>query len=626
MPQELGKYGSRVTTITAEQIANAGTDDLAQTLQVLAPGLFISPKNGAFDYVSVSLQGSRTEDILWLVDGVRMNNRLYSSTTPLDTLPAHMVERIEILEGGQGLFYGTQAVAGVVNVVTKAFTDDVQGNFSIGADANDGKHLSGAVSTSRWVFYGSNGKADGYDPVRAQDYQPSALDRERGYDVTTLGGKYAYDFSDAVRFSAAYQRTKADLDYTLPFLNVYQVNSRDEDLLTAKLDVDVTGWASVFLKGYYHKWDTSYDTYFSHLDSSGQVVPGQVDVVNQDAFWGFSDRGVNALLRLAPNKGFEYYLGYDLQIYRGSDEVLLIANRKENTQAVFAQVRTTNDLLSRARLAAGLRYNEPSLGPSATVWNVSGHFDLPHAIFVRSTLGTAFRLPTAYDLFAIDGCCRRGNPELKPVRSEHLNASLGGTWSAGSADFGVELIGFVWEVSDLIAGVQQYDSAGDPTYRLSSNVAGKVKTRGATLALNAAFTPAWALNAAFTVDRTRQDDSDDQFNDIPMQLFKATLDYHPADLPFGIAVTLNYVGKLYQEPLEGRTNIGDYTVVDVSGRWYLDSKRQHRVDARLENAGDKLYATSIDYDIGVEDVSGNEYTYWNIGVPRTLHVSYSYRF
>ena len=48
-------------------------------------------------------------DVLWLVDGIRINNRLYGGTTPLDTLPASMVERIEVLNGGQALFYGTRA-------------------------------------------------------------------------------------------------------------------------------------------------------------------------------------------------------------------------------------------------------------------------------------------------------------------------------------------------------------------------------------------------------------------------------------------------------------------------------------------------------------------------------------
>jgi outer membrane receptor protein involved in Fe transport len=116
LPQEIEKTGVRVQTITGAQIQNGGYDDVGQALQALVPGLFLSPKAGAFDYVASSLQGSRTNEILWLVDGVRISNRLYNGVTPLDTLPAHMIERIEVLEGGQGLFYGTSAVAGAINV------------------------------------------------------------------------------------------------------------------------------------------------------------------------------------------------------------------------------------------------------------------------------------------------------------------------------------------------------------------------------------------------------------------------------------------------------------------------------------------------------------------------------
>ena len=93
------------------------------------PGLYVAPKNGAFDYINCSLQGSRCEDILWLVDGVRTANRLYNTTTPLDTIPASMIERVEVLYGGQGIFYGTQSVAGVVNVVTKSFSGDPTGQL-----------------------------------------------------------------------------------------------------------------------------------------------------------------------------------------------------------------------------------------------------------------------------------------------------------------------------------------------------------------------------------------------------------------------------------------------------------------------------------------------------------------
>src|SRR4051794_29178160 len=181
LPQLIERSGVRVQTITAAQLQNGGYYDIAQAVQALVPGLFLTPKAGPFDYVTASLQGSRTNEILWLVDGVRISNRLYNGTTPLDTIPAHMVERIEVLEGGQGLFYGTQAVAGVINVVTRAFSEHTDGAVQGGANTNQGGFVSGLLRSSasgnRFVIYGSTDDATGYQPFPDTQYQPSTTDR-----------------------------------------------------------------------------------------------------------------------------------------------------------------------------------------------------------------------------------------------------------------------------------------------------------------------------------------------------------------------------------------------------------------------------------------------------------------
>jgi len=189
LPQELAKSGTRVDVVTSAQIKDINVLDAARALETLAPGLFLSPKNGPFDYVDASFQGSRTGDILWLVDGVRINNRLYNGTTPLDTMPASMIERIEIIEGGQALFYGTQAVAGAINIVTKSFSETPDGDLSISADTNEGRHFDGyardAIGRSQFVVYASGDKSSGFQPFRTQDYQPSGTDRKRSYEVLT---------------------------------------------------------------------------------------------------------------------------------------------------------------------------------------------------------------------------------------------------------------------------------------------------------------------------------------------------------------------------------------------------------------------------------------------------------
>lgn len=108
----MAQYGSKVEIVSREQIERAGPGaDITRVMQMFIPGFYVAPKNGPFDYGTYSLLGGRNDDTLILLDGVRLNNRLYGGLY-LDTLPANAVERIEVLKGGQSLLFGTQAVAG----------------------------------------------------------------------------------------------------------------------------------------------------------------------------------------------------------------------------------------------------------------------------------------------------------------------------------------------------------------------------------------------------------------------------------------------------------------------------------------------------------------------------------
>lgn len=622
LPQQLARLGTRVGTVSREDVANGSYVDVAQSLQALAPGLYLQPKNGPFDYADISLLGSRTDDVLWLVDGVRINNRLYSGTSPLDTLPSSLIERVEVLEGGQALFYGTSAVAGAVNVVTHSFTDTPQGSLSLAGDTNEGRHLDGhfgtALGAHQLILFGSKDKSDGYEAFRRQDYQPSATDRDRSYDVLSLGGKYAYDVNDDLRVSASYLHTDADLDFARPYRVARGINSRKEDLASAKLDYALGERLGLFVKGYYHRWRTTYDTFYNSLET-----PGAVDVLYDDAFWGYDDRGINALVRFNFTPGVEYVAGYDLQRYGGRDEVLFIAPNKETTQAFFGQVRVTPELLPKTHLAAGVRYNSPDVGQSATVWSLSGQYDISDALFVRSSLGTNFRLPTAEELFADDPLDERGSPDLKPERSRSINLSMGGSFGTALR---WELIGFARNIEDLIS-CDGFDEATEQC--LFVNVPGTVKVRGGELVLGATVTDAFSANFSFTRNRSRQEDGL-QIARVPEQLAKASFDYHPSGRPFGATLAVNYTGDVSTGVNGSRVQYGGYTIVDVSGRYFLDAAHRHRLNLSLQNAFDEQYGLP---GKGCADVPGDgtydcsaPYTYVNLGLPRTLRASYTYAF
>jgi outer membrane cobalamin receptor len=623
LPQQLSQYGTRVDVISAAKILNGGYLDVAGALEALAPGLYISPHNGPFDYVQISLQGSRTEDVLWMVDGVRINNRLYAGTTPLDTLPASMIERIEVLNGDQTLFYGTQAIAGAVNIVTRAFSDHPGGSITVGADTNQGKQISGyyrdTLGKNQFVVYASHDESPGIQPFPDEDYQPSGTDRRRNYKVTTVGGKYAYDFTDSLAFSAAYQHTNANLDFAQAFLTATAFNQRNEDLVSGRIDYVPSDEFRLYIKDYYHWWNSHYTEFDNVIGSPGSLV-----TIDDHDHWGFKDYGINLLTQIAVNRGFEYLAGYDFQNYTGSDAVLVIQQQTEHVSAIFGQIRTTPDLIPNARLATGLRYNIPSVGESALVWSGTGQYDFSNTLYMRANLGTAFRLPTAEELFANDPDDERGNPTLKPETSTNANVSIGGIAVLGGASLKWELIGFYRDIKNLI-DFQSFDT--DTNQDVFGNVPGSVITHGLEVTLDATITDSLSGTFSATYNKARQSGSDLQFDQIPATQLKAGLDYHPSNVPYGASVNLVHLGDLDDEPLgagNGRYGYGNYTVVDFNARFFFDSARHHRFDVHLNNAFDHTYSSALGH--GVADASGEEYVVHDLALPRTFGANYTYSF
>jgi outer membrane cobalamin receptor len=617
--RDLSKYGTRVVTISAADVQTTDALDVAGALEKLAPGLYITPKNGPFDYVDVSLQGSRTQDVLWLLDGVRLDNRLYASTTPLDTFPAAIVDRLEIIEGPQALFFGTQALAGAVNIVTKSFSDQTDGAISLGVNTLGGRHADAYLRTSiashRFVVYGSGDLSVGYPPFRDQDYQPSSTSRSRRYELLTLGAKYGFDIRPDLRVSAQYQHTDARLDYARPYLVATAYNDRDEHVAIAKIEYSPSRAFELLAKGYYHLW-MSHFTEFDNVPGS----PGMITQVDNNDFWGFRDFGANAVVKVVPTRWFEAFAGYDFQSYDGNDAVLVIEKKSEAVHALFLQLRSPDWMAPK--LAAGVRYNVSSFGPDATVWDVSARYDLGGVFSVRGVVGTAFRLPTAEELFANDPNDERGDPKLRPERSFGATLSIGGKASwVGLPHLGWDVTGFYRDVTDLISA-SGFDDATNQS--IFENVAGTVRVRGVTAAVMGSVGDDWSLDASYTYSSAEQTDGM-QIDRTPRHLAKGRIDWHPRELPIGAAVFASYVGDMFQSFGDSdREKIAGHVVVDLTARGFLDRERRHRVQAGVSNVLGEAYATS--YGKATSDADGTKYTYWNLGAPRTFSVGYRYQF
>jgi outer membrane cobalamin receptor len=631
LPQELARFGSDVELIESGEIRDGGFVDVSQTLQMTTPGLFLAPRNGPFSYLDISLQGSRTQDMLFLVDGVRVNNRLYA-TTITDTLPASMVERIEVLKGGQSLYYGTQAAAGVINVVTRGYTDEFDGMVSIGADTNDSTHVDGyvrgAAGPGNYVLFASQDKSSGFEAFDA--YQPSATDRNRSYNVKNVGAKYRFEATDRLSFDARYQFTDGDLDYANPTSTAYAKNQREVQIASLAADWRATDQVQVQAKGYYHWWD-------SHYTTIENEPGGGTTLVDDNLFWGFEDKGLNILAKMDFGGGFEYVAGYDFQQYSGRDDVLLIREQEEEVNAVFAQVRTTDDMIKNGAFAAGVRYNDTG-GSQTTVWNVSGRYDFAPQFYVQGIAGTSFLLPTAEQLYAVDPFDPLGNPNLEPEESKSINASVGGAIDPDGA-FQWQVTAFARDIDNLISDAA-FEDVGldpaalypdiDPSFYANGiffNVPGKVEVRGVELVGSADFDNGWTAQASYTNTESHTDSSNAQLARIPKDYFKTSVDYEAPDASWGADASLLYTGEQRSNVTGfGSQSYGDYVVVDLAAHVFIDAAQKHKLTARLENAFDEDYATRTNSALIDGTTTGQRFLYHFRGVPQTLHVTYSYGF
>jgi vitamin B12 transporter len=158
-----GESPPAVSVVTRADMASRGATTVAQALGVV-PGLGLSDKGPEGSQISVTLRGSTTNQVLVLVDGVRVNDAL-TGLVDLSSIPLDSVERIEVLRGGGSSLYGGDAVGGVVNIITKKKSSPLNLSFENGsylpttsvsgfgfAKAKEGPDLASLVDSQKASF------------------------------------------------------------------------------------------------------------------------------------------------------------------------------------------------------------------------------------------------------------------------------------------------------------------------------------------------------------------------------------------------------------------------------------------------------------------------------------------
>ncbi|MDW9404506.1 TonB-dependent receptor [Pseudomonas soli] len=598
----MAQYSSKVEIVSREQIERAGPGaDITRVMQMFIPGFYVAPKNGPFDYGTYSLLGGRNDDTLILLDGVRLNNRLYGGLY-LDTLPANAVERIEVLKGGQSLLFGTQAVAGVINIVTRSpQRRQASGEVNLGLDSFAGSSKDARVERIfnngfgdlGLLAYVSHNVSDGYQPFRNRDYSGNVSDKKRGYEVTTFGGKAIQAFGDDARLELFYQYTDANLDFARPVNNYKTTNDRVQQIATATFEQRISERLSYFVKGHVNDWDTRYTRINNRAD-------GSRDVVNHNDYWGFTDWGVQAEGKAELDGGHVLVFGSDNQWFKGQDDVLVIDDNKAQANALYAQLRPRIEALPNWHPSLGLRHEAMSGGDSATVGMLTSLYDLNDNWQLRGQYGSAYKLPNAEQLFVNEPGDEIGNRDLKPEKSRNAELGLDYHGLLLEREFSASVTVFRRKITDLITldGSQWVNGQG------------QVQMRGFEADARIQLDDQWSLQADMTRNLT-ESRTGATINDVPSFFARSRLGYESADRMWGGGGAIRYIRDVVSSK---GVDYGHYSVVDADAYRYLDGARQHRLSLLVENLFDRDYVTSRASNVD------------NLGRPFTSELRYTYTF
>jgi outer membrane cobalamin receptor len=398
--------------------------------------------NGALQ--SVSVRGLGSDYSLVLVDGQRFTTAQIS-TVDLGIMTMNDIERIEIANGGNSSLYGTNAIGGVINIITKKPQEKFSATLGchIGSYGQSGYHLSGSgmigTFSARGSLYLDRARND-FD-FKYDDGSGSEIIRRTGadYRVKNVSVAARNTMSDNIVSNISVRYTDAHRGQPAAATSRTQNNLArilDHDLfLNSTTDFQLSSSLAVSFPITYHAGTQRYND--PNLVINGTPLSAEYD---------------NASISLSPV--FRFALSNDHMIDGGAEVAVssiagneVHAVRREQGSLFIASHHTLR-IPFEVIVFPSVRFDTYSdvdgdISPRLGV-NI-GLFDAP-LIRIRSSVGRNYRVPTFNDLYWIDG----GNPALKPERSVHADAGIVGEYHFNDNFVFVETNVFLIETKNKI--------------------------------------------------------------------------------------------------------------------------------------------------------------------------------
>jgi len=492
IPITASRSANAVTVIDRAQLRNRATVSLSNILRDV-PGFSVSQVGVLGSQTQIRVRGAEANHLLVTIDGVEANDPSQGDEFSWGTLTASDIERIEIIRGPQSSLRGSDAVAGVVNIITRTAEKSSVGLF---------------LESGSWATHHSGfniGHKQGDFDIRfglshiesAGDNIARTGDENDGYRNTTYNIRSGLKLSDQMDISFAARESDG--------MNQFDADNDFDGLIEDQDRVSEFENSTMRFQGDYASKDGNWqhkvlisqsksdNTAFADK-AKGNVTASTKDQIQYIGSFTW-DQGAQNIAALVEREKEDWMQRGEITwgVYDPNQD------RERDTDSVAVEYRT--DINDHLTLAASARHDDNSEFDSAKTYRAEAIYQLTEAIRLRGAVGTAVKNPTFTERFGFYTNFI-GNPNLIP--EESTSWELGADQLIMGGALTLSLTIFEAELENEIDGFV-YDPA---TFAYTSNnINGTSERKGAELSAVGNISESMSLSAAYTYTDSTGDDA-----------------------------------------------------------------------------------------------------------------------
>lgn len=587
-PLRLDQLGASVTVFDQAEI-DARQSIAVSDLLVQAPGVTVTRNGGVGTNTALRIRGAEADQTVVVIDGVKLND---PSSAGGGFNFAHLLvgdaARIELLRGPQSILWGSQAIGGVVNIVTAEPVAPLEGSFDIEAGSHGTAYaragVGGASGRLAWRIAGSRYTTDG---ISAYARRAGGVERD-GYENSGASARLGLEIAEGLHadLRGVYSKGRSDTDSTSG--DTLEYGYSEEAVGYAGLRADLFG-GRLRNRIAFAYTDTDRDNF-----NPARAVERTFDAAGRNKRWEYqgtlaivdgwtaifgAEREDSSMRTASPSNAVPHPVPV-----RGSARI----------DSVYGQLLVQP--LAGLTLTGGLRYDDHDRFGDATQAGASLAWSLRGGTMLRASYSEGFKAPTLYQLYT-----EYGNLALRPEEAEGWDASieqrlLGGALLLSATYYERDTVNQIEYLSCPARSTDPlcFRTSGERRNGYYDNIS-RARARGVELAGAAHLGEHLTLNANYSWTDAENRSPGTNFGKAlprrPRHSAYASATVHgPAGLETTVAV--RHAGKSFDNAANSYV-LGSYTLVDLRASLPLDDRIQ--IFARVENLFDEQYETARNY-------------------------------